>query len=63
METNNDTPIFLVIDETESWANLELEDSPENLEARRILHEIMLLGRAHPVESILCKNPEGKTLA
>lgn len=58
METNKDTPIIILVEEFPPGDILESEDTLESLEIRRQLHEIMRLGRAHPVDLIIGSNPD-----
>lgn len=53
MTDNKETPVFLVIDEYEALKNADSSSAHEKEETSRLVHEIMLLGRASSVDPIL----------
>lgn len=57
MTNHIEPPVIFLIDEYEALKERHTGSEQDNAEASRIIHEIMLLGRAHPVKVNVGSNP------
>lgn len=60
MTKNNEPAVITLIDEHQELKEAPLASEKEREEARRIIHEIMLMGRAHAVKKTIKDRPDEK---